>query len=337
MRRTSRQQRGAASVEAAISMIIIIPIFMYALFLDDLLRYAADVTEAVTSTPWDFTGQDYMAGGDKASEVQGMARLMFCDHESSGDSYNQGQDCDATDHHDERAFVGHVCWLNDENKAEQVTCTQADRNAGKVGVGSIDQFTDQFGASGGLYSCYAKAVVENYLLPKSFLQEFSNVDLSKENWKGKGDIHGNAKAGTDDTAYFLAQQDFAIITDTLALNDRAASVAVSPDTKSGVMYERVENIYTDAQGFDRFRTDYTTFKTALDGQNLLMPGVGDDPLTPNVALPEAGQHTQAIESDQGGSKDFFATPWQDGSSNNHEKTYQARGSYYMGCKNPESC
>lgn len=337
MHRTFRQQRGAASVEAAISMIIIIPIFMYALFLDDLLRYAADVTEAVTSTPWDFTGQDYMAGGDKASGVQGMARLMFCDHESSGDSYNQGQDCDATDHHDERAFVGHVCWLNDEGKAEQVTCQLADKNVGNLGVSAFDGFKDEFGPSAGLYSCYAKAVVENYLLPKSFLQEFSNVDLSKENWKGKGDIHGNAKAGTDDTAYFLAQQDFAIVTDTLALNDRSASVKVSPDTKSGAMYDRVENVYTAVNDFAAMQGAYATFQSSLTGQNLLMPGVGDDPLTPNVALPEADEHTQAIENDEGGSKDFFATPWQDGSSNNHQKTFEARGSYYMGCQDPESC
>ncbi|WP_245768492.1 hypothetical protein [Stigmatella aurantiaca] len=318
-------------------MIIIIPIFMYALFLDDLLRYAADVTEAVTSTPWDFTGQDYMKGEEKSSGVQGMARLMFCDHESSGDSYNQGQDCDATDHHDERAFVGHVCWLNDEGKAEQVTCKQVDTSVGNLGVGVYDQYRQQFGPQGGLYSCYAKAVVENYLLPKSFLQEFSNVDLSKENWKGKGDIHGNAKAGTDDTAYFLAQQDFAIVTDTLALNDKTASVKVSPDQKSGEMYDRVAKVYTGNQGFRLAQVEYQTFRRQLDAANILLPGVGDDALTPNVALPEAGEYTQKIENDQGGSNDFFATPWRDGAGDRHQKTANARGNYYMGCQNPESC
>jgi hypothetical protein len=332
MRRTSRQQqRGAASVEAAISMIIIIPIFMYALFLDDLLRYAADVTEAVTSTPWDFTGQNYMKGGDKATEVQHLARLMFCDHESSGDSYEQGQDCDAMDHHEKRAFVSHVCWLNNETdsngelKAEQVTCRLADNNAGSLGVGTYDSFRQKFGPSGGLYACYAKAVVENYLLPKSFLQEFSQVDLTKENWKGKGDIHGNAQSGTDDTAYFLA------------LNDKADSVKVSPDQKSGEMYTRVENVYTGNQLFGAFQGQYNTFKGRLAGKNILLPGVGDDPLTPNVALPEAGESVQQVKGDDGGNKDFFATPWRDGAGDRHQKTADARGSYYMGCKNPESC
>ena len=49
--RTARhsQQRGAASVEAAISMLIIIPAFMYALFLDDLHCFILDGARDVSN------------------------------------------------------------------------------------------------------------------------------------------------------------------------------------------------------------------------------------------------------------------------------------------------
>lgn len=350
MRRAFRQPRGAASVETAISMIIIIPVFMYALFLDDLLRYAADVQETVTSTPWDFTTQDYNQPNEKGlknvgatapagggTAVQHLARLMYCDHESSGDSYNDSQDCDALDHHEGRAVSGHVCWLN--SGAHQVTCEAVDTSVGSLG-GQYDDYKGEFG-TGGLFQCHAKAVVENYLMPKTFLQKFSQVDMSKENWKdASGDIHSNAVAGTNDTAYYLAQQDFAIITDTWALNDSPESgvdLAVEPGTKSGPVYDRVNNVYSGNTGYTYFNTMNTTFRTALFAKNLLIPGVGDNPATPNVSTPPPGQSTQEIDQDEGGSQNYFSTPWQDGAGDAYRETYDARGDFYMGCSSAEGC
>ncbi|HEY0093945.1 MAG TPA: hypothetical protein VGB96_06455, partial [Archangium sp.] len=57
--RSRRVARGAAAVEMALSMLVFVPIFLYALFLDDLLRYSLDAQEAALSTVWDFTVQDY--------------------------------------------------------------------------------------------------------------------------------------------------------------------------------------------------------------------------------------------------------------------------------------
>ncbi|SEU31773.1 hypothetical protein [Stigmatella erecta] len=343
MRHDFRKQRGAASVEAALSMIIIIPTFMYALFLDDLLRYAADVQETVTSTPWDFTSQNYAhpeEGGTAQNGTKGglasvehNARLMYCDHESSGDSYDRGQDCDSEDHH--TALSGHVCWMNDG--AEQVTCDAVDQSVGNISDWDFTRYKDDF-ATGGLYQCHAQAIVENYLMPKTFLQKFSQVDMSKENWKGKGTIHGNAQSGTDDTAYYLAKQHFALVTDTMALTyaGGGGELAVKPGEYSGDVYTRTESVFAENKEADEAFGAYKAFVDLLTSNELLQDVGSEDPKKPNVSMPAGGSATQSIEEDKG-SRDYFATPWNDGAGDRHRETGEARGNHYMGCKTEEGC
>jgi hypothetical protein len=344
MRHVFGKQRGAASVEAALSMIIIIPTFMYVLFLDDLLRYASDVQETVTSTPWDFTNQNYAhsdeggtaqdgTSGGLAS-VQHNARLMFCDHESSGDSYIHSQDCQSEDHH--TALSGHVCWMNEG--AEQVTCDGVDQSVGGMSDQDFSRYKNGF-AKGGLYQCHAQAIVENYLMPKTFLQKFSQVErLSKENWKGTGSIHDNAQEGTDDTAYYLAKQHFALVTDTMALTyaGGGGELTVKPGQYSGDVYARAENVYGKNGAASEAFGSYNTFVDSLTSNQLVQSVGGVDPSTPNVSTPAGGSATQSIEEDKG-SRDYFATPWNDGAGDRHRKTADARGDHYMGCKQEEGC
>jgi hypothetical protein len=343
MRRTFWNPRGAASVEAAVSMIVIIPVFMYALFLDDLLRYAADVQETVTSTPWDFTHQNYAHSdeggtaqdGSKGGlgSVQHNARLMYCDHESSGDSYEHSQDCDAENHHN--ALSGHVCWLNDN--AEQVTCDAVDTSVGALKESGFAAYKNEFGSQGGLYHCHAKAIVENYLMPEKFLQKFSKEDLSKENWKGKGGIHGNAQAGKEATAYYLKQQHFALVTDTLALTYAAGGgdLNTKPEDYKGDVYDRVENVYSENGEVGTGLTEAETFAKSLSS-DLLSTALDSNARKPRVAMPPRGSVTHSVQEDKG-STDYFATPWRDGAGDRHQKTGQARGNNYMGCKTAEGC
>ncbi len=356
MRRSQQSRRGAASVEAAISMIIIVPAFLYALFLDDLLRYAADLQEAVLSTPWDFTGQNYApthrevmnpaqssTSQNALVDVQHFAREMFCDHESSGDSYDRAEDCDKQTHHEGRALSGHVCWLN--KAAEQVTCNPVKREVGLLQDKEFRQYQGRFGEASGMYECHGKEVVENYLMPKTFLQKFSHVDLSKENWKSKGsDYHGNAEAGTDQTAYYLEKQHFALVTDSWALNGdlRTAvpgdSLALQPKDAEGDLYERVEESYQGAELFEQFKSDEKSFRIAAEGGHLLEDGEKFDKRTkPHVSLKKSGGAPQQAVREEGGSVMYFNAPWKDGSRDAYEKTGQQRGQYYMGCKNVEGC
>ncbi|WNG40254.1 hypothetical protein F0U60_46020 [Archangium minus] len=368
--RTARhsRQRGAASVEAAISMLIIIPAFMYALFLDDLLRYAGDLQEAVVSTPWDFAGQNYTQPGSRGlgshkpkSEPNGgmtltqhQARLMYCDHESSGDSYDGNadyvNDCDSEDHHKGKALSGHVCWLNDG--AKQVTCDPVKPQVGLLGANLYQNYMNEFSKAGGLYECYGREVVENYLLPKSFLQEFAgNQGLSKENWNNNGSsIHDNAQEGDVDTAYYLAEQHFAVLMDSWAVNEtpdktegegeEKLTLEVAPGTKSGHLYDRVNHVYSGNTGHKVFSPLVTTF-IAQASSKLLSPKVItdvegdtlDNPSKPNVSLTKVGTSPpeQEIEQDEDSAK-YYSTPWKDWASNPYEKTHGKRGKYYMGCK-----
>ncbi|KFE68959.1 hypothetical protein [Hyalangium minutum] len=337
-------------------MIIIVPAFLYALFLDDLLRYAGDLQEAVLSTPWDLIGQNYEepsgrkgSGGSDASKriqavVQHQARLMFCDHESSGDSYNHGQDCDAQDHHAGRALSGHVCWLNPE--AEQVTCDPVRTEVGLLQTPAFRKYQDAFGQAGGLYECHGKEVVENYLMPQSFLQQFSHVDLAKKNWKADGsDYHGNAKAGTGTTAYYLEKQHFALVTDSWALNgDLKASnpgdtLAVRPDDNEGALQERVSLVYTVLPEAQRFLDEDKLFSQVANDQQLLASHLPpQERKTARVSLQKTRMAvpTQRIQEENRASP-YFATPWKDGSRDAYEKTGKNRGAYYMGCKTVEGC
>lgn len=343
MRRSFKKQRGAASVETAISMIVFIPVFMYALFLDDLLRYAADLQEAVTSTPWDFTIQDYnqpgklglanapgtapVAGG---TAVQKNARLMFCDHESSGDSYNQSTDCDGLNHHVGRALSGHVCWLND--KAEQIACENPRTNVGDFGDSTFGGYKGAFGNTGGLFECHGQEIVENYLMPKTFLQSFSKVDMSKENWKSKGgDIHGNAQAGDDSTAYYLEKVHFSVVADPWALNDR--NLAKPAGSTDGPVWDRVNNVYTGNPAGTIAINLARAYMLETVSQQLLINPTQDDPGTPRISFPSGAPPSVSVTGDSG-SGGYFSAPWRDSA---YQNTYNNRGDNYMGCTSPESC
>ncbi len=59
----------------------------------------------------------------------------------------------------------------------------------------------------------------------------------------------------------------------------------------------------------------------------------ENPLTPNVSLHSLGKSpsTQDIEQDEGGTQEYYATPWKDWNNDPYEKTWEKRGKYYMGC------
>ncbi len=357
-------QRGAASVELAICMLVIVPVFLYSLFLDDLLRYSLDAQETALSTVWDFTVQDYTkplptsgttsspAGG--LSTVQKQARLMFCDHESGKDRYDEMvpttnpdgtsgtnyKDCEDQDHH--TALAAHVCWINPD--AKQVTCDSPDKSVGSIGAGPLhSRYHDSF-TNGGLIRCSARAVVENYLLPKKFLPEFSDdkeeVDLTKKKWSGN--VHDNSKQGTTTDAYFIKEQRLAILTDTWALTTPAN---IRPGTKSGEFYDRVNNIYSNPTnvGYVEMMAGAALYFSQA-AQSLISPAYlpmakGDDPSKPNISIKPhlASMQTPSERIKQETStRYYFNTEWRDWDQDRNRKTYDKRGPYYMGGKQAES-
>ena len=71
MKNLKRAPRGQAAVELAVSLIIIMPLVFYSLFLADLTAYRLDQSEAVYSTSWDFMMHNYNKGPPKVASRDG--------------------------------------------------------------------------------------------------------------------------------------------------------------------------------------------------------------------------------------------------------------------------
>jgi hypothetical protein len=333
--------RGAAAVEMAISMLVLVPVFLYALFLDDLLRYSLDAQETALSTVWDYTVQDYSAKFNPWN-AQHLARLMFCDHESGIDSYEKMpsgkyRDCEETDHH--KALVAHVCWINDN--AKQVEC-HASGGVGDLGDSLNSGYRSAF-TQGGLMRCSARAVVENYLLPKQFLTQFTEENLSKNQWKGQGQkIHDNSRDGTRDNAYFLKQQQLAILVDTWALtraeDERPGGTSKGSSAPPRSLRSMVEYVYTKNTGFKALEGAAKGFF----GQAALVlerdSARTDEPTRPNLAIsPYRGAPpTEKIRQEKGDAS-YFNTEWEDWEKNHTRRTYERRKAGYLGCAPGVGC
>ncbi|MFP2928676.1 hypothetical protein ACLESO_26465 [Pyxidicoccus sp. 3LG] len=333
------------------SMIVFVPVFLYALFLDDLQRHAMEVQETVISTVWDFTGQNYMPSDEGAPDgsasivgrVQNPARLTYCDHEAGLDSFDlSAPECEEenTAHHE--ALAGHVCWLHPGGK--QVTCEGPRRNVGALPEATYSLYGEEHQRLGGMFVCSARAGVNNYLLPQFFLKEFSREpSLSKKNWRHDpaGNIHDKAKASGEDTAYYLPVQYAAILTDSWALTP---GTFVNPDWSKGPFHSRMRTVFERNPAFASYRRSAEQFQTGLVQQRLLQRGAGDSLTVPHLAYTPVGERqgtgsaeptTEVNQGDR--TSPYFSTPWRDWERDGHAKTYEARGAYYLGCKSPDRC
>jgi hypothetical protein len=350
----ARAARGAAAVETALSLLVLIPVFLYALFLDDMLRHVLDAQEAALSTIWDFTVQDYAkepTNGepfDGYSNVAGYARFMYCDHESGSDSFDTGvkprecsDDIDSEDHHQE--VVAHACWLIPG--AQQIQCTLNDEQVGAYGVSLHQSYMDEFGR-GGLVRCSARIGVQNYLLQRSVFAEFTRVGLAKDKQERSDGIHNNATSGHDGNAYLLPREQLSIVTDTWALTRPNADIR--PGSKEGQFFDRVAHVYTnqDNQGYTQMQRDAErVVREGVQNQQLAQglqlsdsTPSGDDPRQPSIGIsPQTGSEPEERIEQKGRQQGYFNNEWRDWGSNNNERTYQARGNWYLGCSREESC
>ena len=99
-------------MELAVTMIVMLPLIFYSIFLSDLLLYHLEWQEAIVTPAWDAAVLDYpelRRPVEGATNVQSNNRLLFCDHSSAYDSFNRSYDCDDSIHH--QAMAAHQCWL----------------------------------------------------------------------------------------------------------------------------------------------------------------------------------------------------------------------------------
>ena len=311
-------------METAVCMLVIIPVFLYALFLDDLLRHTLDAQEAALSTVWDYTVQDYASPPKKPDDqgkfvgfglVQGFARQMYCDHESGIDSFDSGKGRECEDgqeseaHHQE--VVAHACWLNPGS--QQVQC-ELSTDVGDLGVAHHGDYRNEFGR-GGLIRCSGRLGVQNYLLQRKVFSQFSKVDLARDKQDKNSSVHANAQSGTYSAdprglagnVYLLPWERMSILTDTWALTRQvdirpgteassgsgsapASDVAGEPDD----LYQRVLRMYehSDNDGFSQMSTEAVNLVQDGIDSELFDQGLaitdstppGDDPRKPSMGI-----------------------------------------------------
>lgn len=280
--RRRRQTRGGAAVETAALMIVLIPLIMYSLFLEDLLFYHFDQQEAVVSTPWDLVSFDFR-DQDETSMVgvaQRLDRLTYADHSSAANSYeNVNIDTNDIGHH--QAVAAHQCWL--AKGGEQVTFA-TNRSVGDIAPEFASIPAGSGGPSGGMYTVSAILGVQNYFLPQKFMQDYwgtKNQMTDQERWMDGTDIHGNAH----EDAYVFPEDHLAVVHDSYALNYIDESDSAAHPANMGTELTNWVNVpYRD---YDEKLNKATEFADKATEKKILsdavkQDGEGDDLTTPPV-------------------------------------------------------
>lgn len=294
-----RAPRGGAAVELAVLMVMLVPLAMYTLYLEDLLFYKLDQQETVVSSAWDFVHADYRHGDQPrqiGQMVRGLTRQTYWDHTSAWNTYSNPR-ADGSDAKHHQALAAHQCWL--AQGGQQLQCDVD----GTVGDGQEIEpryTTGDKGPKTGLLSCDAILGVQNYFLPEHFLGHA--VAYSKR-WVGKsGDaaIHTNAHSD----AWTFPKETAAMVHDSWALNwlknagqpargHNNIKTILDPahhyQNKQSEWNDWIVSVYTE-EGRDAFDAAGTFVDGLIDDEFLTdsakNDGLGDDLETPPLAFQE---------------------------------------------------
>lgn len=349
-----RSQRGAASVETALSMILVLPIVLYAILLTDLLQHQLDLQESALTSPWDYAYLDYQGPqqpsngftvrpSTQANDVQRANQLMWCDHTSAYDAYDKATDCDSEAHHTERG--ARVCWLNDasqggDKSVSQITCTSDDGVATGFPDPTAQIFHGQY-TQGGMYSCRAQAYAMNFFVPQQlFGGDFSTVDLTdRQRYADNASVHGAGGSAVTGDVFVYPAEEYAVLTDTWALGPVQDEL---PGQMDGPLQERTERIYMMNLGYPTFAPTATQFLTQAQTSQLLLPVIpftnDANPLRAHVAFRRftgSGGPLNGV-SQEGSNRSYYTTEWLDWNRNEYRRTWQARRNFYMGCTASET-
>ncbi|MEW5740091.1 MAG: hypothetical protein AB1938_14255 [Myxococcota bacterium] len=342
MKRTIRKhRRGAAAVELAVTMILLVPLIMYTLFLEDLLAYKLEEQEPTLAAGWDYAFVNFQTNKE-IGRVPNMNQLKYCDHSSAFDSYQKNYDCNDTVHHE--AGTAHQCWL--VPGAKQLACGISSQVGMEI-MPMNTEFSSWYGAfnKGGEARCTATLAVMNYFLPNKLFNWIggprNNITEKKKlggdsakSGSGAETVHneagGNAEADADDGtsieprageggsagSWILKEEVFAVLTDPWALNTDDDGEADLPETSPdgfqwGHPFWERASIYFGNQagagpGFmnqgNSTAKDYREGIDELVGQWAEVDLAGDDP----SSLPLAWKPDRTREFNDG-----YASGWED--------------------------
>lgn len=315
--RASANRRGAATVELAVLMIVLIPSILYTMYLEDLLFYKFDLEETVVSSPWDYANQDFRKykGDEISGTVRQSAMQTFWDHTSAWNSYEQpNYDAKETIHH--QAMAAHQCWL--AQGGQEIQCGIDSE------VGLLIEPTFIWKNHGGLASCNAILGVQNYFLPNKFFEWWGKVSITgdgkqtmKRHTAANSAIH--TEAASDPFLY--PKMTFGVLHDSWALyktDDIDPTMHPMEQLTEFSSWVRIPYGLRAGKLSDANKFADDAKNKELLGASVKIDGIGDTLLTPPLAWKaEAkrevnGHHTSA---------------WTD---KRHENTYNKLENKYMG-------
>jgi hypothetical protein len=323
--------RGQAAVEMAVTLVLLIPLIMYTIFLQEMLNYTLEAQEPTVTAAWDYsTIPDYTK--HNGAGIERFNKLKYCDHSSAFDSYDVNTDCNGAHHY---AAAVHQCWLSADStctihadgtgtptKGQQLQCSEPEKlDLGPFGSQGVSDFADSDWYRGGVRVCSDRLGVINYFLPEKFMEQFSKVDVTdhkKSIDKHDGSsVHGSDLSNT--SAVWLLEPDVnAIDTDGWSLGH---TKAIGPNADPPLVFETGKDKLHPV--LDRTAHYFKTFagskglpeaddwhrKTEIVKMLHFLSqkdGVGDHLSSPPVLYKPAKER----EGD-GNNRGFFASGWKD--------------------------
>jgi hypothetical protein len=311
-------------------MVMLVPLTMYTLYLEDLLFYKLDQQETVVSSAWDFVHGDFRHG-DQPHEIEQMVQRLtgqtYWDHTSAWNTYsNPGSDGSDAKHH--QALAAHQCWL--AQGGQQLACRS-------YGVGTGREIEPRYDLRGaGLIGCDAILGVQNYFLPEHFLGRA--VAYSKR-WEGKsGDaaIHTNAHSD----AWTFPKETAAMVHDSWALNWLKNSYTGSPGPARG--HNDIRTILDPSNHYRNDESEWNSWiawvyqlegRDAVDTAETFVDGLIDDEFLTDTAKDDGSGDdlmTPPLAYRENPSEDFGGFQPSGWADDRVEQTGNARQRSYMG-------
>lgn len=418
-RTAARRARGGAMVEFVLLNIILIPLFLYAIFLMDAAYLKLDLQETVVSGVWDFSQRnteppsgtmgltpprdhDY----SNSMEVQAAAkavRVAYSDHTSAfddGAEVNQGNGVYDDSNHlrgngdgsDAPSITGHqkhhtgfgaqYSFRFENGPDTQFECALSN-DTGWNPDPNFQGFGNSGYTAGAEVKCEATGFIYNYIIPETFLQEFSKVKMADKQLKHRKDTTAKGSHEYQDdgasvtTDNIVAYETAGISFNTWALRNGAKnedsydpsnysgqlddadlrvpiSMPSGTDPASNPFFRRVQYLYTmngtAAATYGQLTGAAAQLMSRANSNKIMLvqnlpPGTTGVNVLPNII----GVHVTARYKPNGnaanvrsqkkpgfiGNDKFQSTPYS-GANNTYQSMANARGNFYMGCRNAEN-
>lgn len=247
--------RGQAASELAVMGVVLVPIFFYAVSLQDLLLYKLDAYETITSSPWDGQVQNYQTERhtERSDLYQGENQSTWADHTSADRT-------GPADNH-EGSIAVMPSW------SKPLDCKMSD-----VGIAEKGDATQAFyplwrrGGGGSYLTCEAEKYVRHKFIPYRFL------NIGSGGGEG-GWAQANVLVAGKSDAFKLLKERFSVLHGTLPINDKNIPKLEPNQDHTGRAGSYLKGPTTEHVIFDRSAFYYDKFNTSA-GPDTVNAGTG---------------------------------------------------------------